>query len=92
MGVYVILTIRTPPWETIGFTQTGQRSGELIANSDQVSAQESLGAEVCVSSYFAAAKGAVRPDRAQYLTGGNPVWKGETAPPVASLGFVVVIP
>ena len=52
-----MLGIRTPPWETIGFTQTGQRSGELTANSDQVSAQESLGAEVCVSSYFAAAKG-----------------------------------
>ena len=87
-----MLAVRTPLWEAICFTQTGQRSGELTANSDQVSAQERLGAEVCVSSYFAAARNAVRPDRAQYLTGGNPVWKGETAPPVASLGFVVVIP
>jgi len=40
-------------------TQTGQRSGELTANSDQVSAQECLGAEVCVSSHFAAAKDAL---------------------------------
>jgi len=39
--------------------QTGQRSGEPTANSDQVSAQESLGAEVCVISCFAAAKGAL---------------------------------
>jgi len=54
-----MLAIRTPPWEAICFTQTGQRSGELAANSDQVSAQERLGAEVCVSSYFAAAKGAL---------------------------------
>ena len=50
------LEIRTPPWEAICFTQTGQRSGELTANCDHIGAQESLGAEVCVSSYFAAAK------------------------------------
>ena len=54
-----MLDFRTPPWEAICFTQTGQRSGELAANSDQVSAQERLGAEVCVSSYFAAAKDAL---------------------------------
>ena len=65
MGAYFesvrlyILAIRTPLWEAICFTQTGQRSGELTANSDQVSAQERLGAEVCVSSYFAAAKDAL---------------------------------
>jgi|GEM_PF-3165039 len=47
-----ILVIRTPPWETICFTQTGQRSGELTANYDQISVQESLDAEVCVSSEF----------------------------------------
>jgi len=52
-----MLANRTPPWEAICFTQTGQRSGELAANYDQISAQESLDAEVCVSSYFAAAKG-----------------------------------
>ena len=52
VGVYFksarlyMLAIRTPLWEAICFTQTGQRSGELTANSDQVSAQESLGAEV----------------------------------------------
>ena len=54
-----MLAVRTPLWEAICFTQTGQRSGELTANSDQVSAQERLGAEVCVSSYFAAAKDAL---------------------------------
>ena len=43
---------RTPPWETICFTQTGQRSGELTANSDHIDAQESLAAEVCVTSGF----------------------------------------
>ena len=65
VGVYFksarlyMLAIRTPLWEAICFTQTGQRSGELTANSDQVSAQESLGAEVCVSSYFAAARNAL---------------------------------
>jgi len=32
-----------------------------------------------------------RPDRAQYLTGGNPVWKGITIPPVASLGSAAVM-
>jgi len=47
-----MFAIRTPPWEAIFFTQTGQRSGELTANSDQFDAQESLGAEVCVSSGF----------------------------------------
>jgi len=51
--------LRTPPWEAICFTQTGQRSGELTANCDQVSARESPGAEVCVSSYFTAAKNAL---------------------------------
>ena len=59
MGVLYVLTIRTPLWEAICFTQTGQRSGELTANSDQVSARECPGAEVCVSSYFAAAKDAL---------------------------------
>jgi len=44
--------IRTPSWEAICFTQTGQRSGELTANYDQIDAQESLAAEVCVSSGF----------------------------------------
>jgi len=29
-----ILDIRTPPWEAICFTQTGQRFGELTANYD----------------------------------------------------------
>ena len=57
-GVY-ILAIRTPQWKAICSTQTGQRSGELTANSDQFSAQERLGAEVCVSSYFAAARNAL---------------------------------
>jgi len=51
-----LLAVRTPPREAICFTQTGQRSGELTANYDQIDAQESLAAEVCVSSYFAAAK------------------------------------
>ena len=41
-----MLANRTPPWEAICFTQTGQRSGELAANYDQISAQESLDAEV----------------------------------------------
>ena len=54
-----MLAIRTPLWEAICFTQTGQRSGKLTANSDQVNAQERLGAEVCVSSYFAAARNAL---------------------------------
>jgi len=54
-----MLAIRTPLWEAICFTQTGQRSDELTANSDQVSTQERLGAEVCVSSYFAAARNAL---------------------------------
>jgi len=47
-----MLAVRTPPWEAICFTQTGQRSGELTANSDHIDAQESLAAEVCVSSGF----------------------------------------
>ena len=51
--------LRTPPWEAICFTQTGQCSGELTANYDQIDAQESLGAEVCVSSGFRHAKGAL---------------------------------
>jgi len=54
-----MLAIRTPLWEAICFTQTGQRSGKLTANSDQINTQECLGAEVCVSSYFAAAKNAL---------------------------------
>jgi len=29
-----MVAIRTPPWEAICFTQTGQRSGELTANFD----------------------------------------------------------
>ena len=47
-----MLAIKTPPWEAICFTQTGQRSGELTANSDHIDAQESLAAEVCISSGF----------------------------------------
>jgi len=47
-----MLAVMTPPWEAICFTQTGQRSGELTANYDQVDAQECLGAEVCVGSGF----------------------------------------
>ena len=47
-----MLAIKTPPWEAICFTQTGQRSGELTANSDHIDAQESLAAEVCVGSGF----------------------------------------
>jgi len=54
-----ILAIRTPPWEAICFTQTGQHSGEPTANFDQFSARECPGAEVCVNSCFAAAKGAL---------------------------------
>jgi len=58
-GWQAMLAVRTPPREAICFTQTGQRSGELTANYDHIDAQESLAAEVCVSSYFAAAKGAL---------------------------------
>ena len=51
--------LRTPPWEAICFTQTGQRSGELTANYDQIDARECPGAEVCVSSGFRLTKGAL---------------------------------
>jgi len=50
-GLYM-LAIRMPLWEAICFTQTGQRFGELTANSDQISAQESLCAEVCVRQWI----------------------------------------
>jgi len=73
-------------------TQTGQRSGGITINFDQQRSGRAFASGLRKWWIPPAAKSAVRPDRAQYLTGGNPVWKGETAPPVASLGFVVVIP
>jgi len=42
----------TPLWEAICFTQTGQRSGELTANSDQVNAQEGLTVNYMEESFY----------------------------------------